>query len=55
MFYRHPLHIYLIEALAAKPDQYAERVGGHDRRRGTAARLSSALVISYDTNCQIKS
>ena len=33
MFYRHPLHIYRIEAMAAKPDQDAEarrRPRAHD-------------------------
>ena len=29
VFYRHPLHIYRIEAMAAKPDQDAGGVGGH--------------------------
>jgi hypothetical protein len=33
VFYRHPLHIYRIEAMAAKLDQNVERVGGHGPMR----------------------
>jgi hypothetical protein len=45
VFYRHPLHIYRIEAMAAKPDQDAEASAANRKNLWRNAQRAGGLEL----------